>query len=166
MNPPGKESAMRFTRLSMVACLAAISLSVFVGCGKKSPEPTPPSTSGGGADTASAPAPSTPAAAPASVEIDKPVSEIQAAAEAMSVDSLKAAALKYKEAILAKQVDIEKLTAKIKEIPITEALGEKAKTLKTDLANLETSLKALKDRFQVYYDAVKTKGGDVANLAL
>ncbi|MBP7053186.1 MAG: hypothetical protein KBE65_19440 [Phycisphaerae bacterium] len=157
---------MRFTKLSMVVCLAVVSLSVFAGCSKKAPEPTSPSTSGGGAATASAPAPSTPAAAPAQVEIDKPVSEIKAAAEAMSVDSLKATALKYKEAILAKQADLEKLTAKIKEIPLTEALGEQAKTLKTDLANLETSLKALKDRFQVYYDAIKTKGGDVANLAL
>ena len=157
---------MRFTKLSMVVCLAVMSLSVFAGCSKKSPEPAAPSTSGGGAGTASAPAPSTPAAAPAQVEIDKPVSEIKAAAETMSVDSLKATALKYKEAILAKQVDLEKLTAKIAAIPLTEALGEQAKTLKTDLANLETSLKALKDRFQVYYDAVKTKGGDVANLAL
>jgi hypothetical protein len=84
----------------------------------------------------------------------------------MSVDSLKAAALKYKEAILAKQGDLEKLAAKIKEIPITEALGQEAKTLKTDFQNLETSVKALKVRFQVYYDTLKEKGGDLSGLAL
>jgi len=144
---------MRFTKRSIMSCLVVAVLSVTVGCGKKSGEEKSAGTTGTGA-------------AAAAVETEKPVAEIQAKAETMTVDNLKATALKYKEAILAKQVDIEKLTAQIKEIPIAEALGEKAKTLKADLATLETSLKALKDRFQVYYDALKTKGGDVTGLAL
>jgi len=82
----------------------------------------------------------------------------------MSVENLRAMALKYKEAILAKQTEIQKVADKLKEIPVADALGQEAKQLKTDLQNLETSLKALKDRFQVYYDTLKTKGGDLSGL--
>jgi len=98
-------------------------------------------------------------------DVQKPVNEVQTQAQGMSVDSLKATVLAYKNAIATKQGEVEKLVAKIKEIPLTEALGEQAKTLKGDLANLETSVKALKDRFQVYYDALKQKGGDLSGLA-
>lgn len=144
---------MKFEKRNVVSCLLIFSLFLAVGCGKKPEEGTPPST----------PAPQTQAVG---VNIEKPVPEVQAEAKTMSVDSLKATALKYKEAILAKQGEVEKLAAKIKEIPITEALGQEAKTLKTDLQNVETSLKALKDRFQVYYDTLKEKGGDVSGLTL
>ena len=98
------------------------------------------------------------------MDTEKPVAEIQAQTETMSVDALKATAIKYKDAITAKQAEIEKVVAKIKEIPITQALGQEAKTVKTDLQNLQTSLQALKDRFQVYYEALKKKGGDVSGL--
>jgi len=146
---------MEFTKRGIVSCLLVFSLFILVGCGKKPGEEGPAGTT-------------TPAAAgtAAAVDAEKPVAEIQTEAQTMTVENLKATALKYKEAILAKQADIEKLTAKVKEIPVAEALGGEAKKLKTDLANIETSLKALKDRFQVYYDTLKTKGGDVAGLAL
>ena len=57
---------------------------------------------------------------------DKPLSEVRAEADTMSVDALKAAALKYKKAIAAKEAEVEKSAAKIKEIPIAEALSEEA----------------------------------------
>lgn len=147
---------MKSAQRGIASCLLVVSLLIVVGCkkepeGQKAPAKKTP---------AAAPAP----AAPAAVDTEKPVAEIQAQAETMSVESLKATALKYKEAILAKQADISALAAKVKEIPIAEALGDEAKKLKTDLTNLETSLKALKDRFQVYYDTLKTKGGDLAGL--
>ncbi len=76
------------------------------------------------------------------VDLLKPLAEVQAQAQTMSVDTLKATVLKYKEAIAGKQADVETLLAKIKEIPITEALGQEAKTLKTDLQSLETTVSA------------------------
>ena len=142
---------MRFERRDLLSCVLVLCLSITLGCGKKGAEPTPPSTKGAPAQAAS-------------VDTEKPISEVQTQAETMSVESLKATALKYKDAILAKQSEIDKVAAKIKEIPITEALGQEAKTLKGDLQNLETSLKALKDRFQVYYDTLKKKGGDLSGL--
>lgn len=141
---------MKSAKRGIVSCLLVLSLLIVVGCKKEPGEQK-------------APAKKTPAA-PAAVDTEKPVAEIQAQAETMSVESLKATALKYKEAILAKQANISALAAKVKEIPLTEALGDEAKKLKTDLTNLETSLKSLKDRFQVYYDTLKKKGGDLAGL--
>jgi uncharacterized protein (DUF885 family) len=137
----------------ILSCLLVLSLSITLGCGKKSGQGVAPGPKGTSAQAAN-------------VDVEKPVSEIQAQAETMNVESLRATALKYKEAIVAKQGDLEKLAAKIKETPIAEALGQEAKTLKTEFQNIDTSLKALKDRFQVYYDTLKKKGGDLSNLAL
>jgi hypothetical protein len=148
----------------------------------EAPAPKVPSTEGEATVPAPAPqasaqqAPAPQAAAPQAaapqpslaqglaVDTTKPLSEVQAQADTMSVDSLKATALEYKDAILAKQADLEKLGAKIKDIPITQALGQEATGLKTDYQNLSTSLKSLKDRFQIYYDTLKKKGGDLSNL--
>ncbi|MCJ7692090.1 MAG: hypothetical protein MUO22_01575, partial [Sedimentisphaerales bacterium] len=60
----------------------------------------------------------------------KPLSEVKAEAEKMNVGQLKAMALEYKDAILAKQDDVAKITAQLKEIPIANMLGEEAKGLK------------------------------------
>ncbi len=97
---------------------------------------------------------------------NKPISEVQAEAQKMSVDDLKAMAMKYKDAIEAKKADIDKITAKLKEIPVTEMLGENAKKLKADIDNLTKSLSALKERFQIYYDQLKAKGSDVSGLQI
>jgi hypothetical protein len=144
---------MRIERHGIVSCLVILSLLMTVGCSKKTEEQKTTSITG-----AMTQAPS--------VDTEKPIGEVQAQADTMSVDNLRATALKYKEAILQKQSEIEKLAAKIKEIPIAEALGQEAKTLKTDLQNVETALKDLKDHFQVYYDTLKKKGGDLSGLTV
>ena len=95
---------------------------------------------------------------------NKPISEAKAEAEKMSVADLKAMAMKYKDAIEAKKADVEKITAKLKEIPVTQMLGEESKKLQADIDNLTKSLSALKERFQVYYDQLKAKGGDLSGL--
>jgi hypothetical protein len=147
---------MKSERRALLSCLLASLMLLAVGCGKDTDSgPAPQAKAGTGTGTQAA-----------AVDAQKPIAEVQTQAQAMNVESLKATALAYKNAIVAKQADVEKLVAKVKEIPVTEALGEQAKTLKADLANLETNLKALKDRFQVYYDTVKQKGGDVSGLAI
>ncbi len=152
---------MRFEKRYILLGLVVLGLSISLGCSKKEGESTAPSTQKTPAPTpASAPAP-TPTV---SADVGKPVSEVQAQAETMSVEALKAMAIKYKEAIAAKQAEVEKVLTKVKEIPITEALGQEAKTLKTDVQNLQTSLQALKDRFQVYYETLKKKGADLSGL--
>lgn len=96
----------------------------------------------------------------------KPISEVKAEAEKMSAADLKATATKYKDAITAKAGEIEKLTAKLKAIPVAEALGEKAKQIKAEIETVMKSANALKERFQVYYDKLKEKGEDLSGLKM
>ena len=97
---------------------------------------------------------------------NKPISEVKAEAEKMSAEKLRDMALAYKDAIEAKKGDVEKITAKLKEIPITQMLGDEAKGLKADIDNLNKSVSALKERFNVYYGKLKEKGGDLSGLKI
>lgn len=97
---------------------------------------------------------------------NKPMSEVKAEAEKMDTSKLRDMATSYKEAITAKKGEVEKITAKLKEIPVTEMLGEEAKGLKADIDDLNTSISALKERFDVYYDKLKEKGGDTSGLQI
>jgi len=94
----------------------------------------------------------------------KPLSEVEAEAEKMSVDKLKSMAMEYKDAISAKKEEIEKVTGELKNIPIAEMLGDEAKELKTEIENLTKSVSNLNERFQVYYQKLKEKGGDLTGL--
>ena len=96
----------------------------------------------------------------------KPVSEVKAEAEKMSDADLQAAAKKYMAAITDKKGEVEKLTAKLKEIPIAQMMGDEAKEIKGDVDAVTKSLSALKERFQVYYDKLKEKGVDVPALEI
>ncbi len=95
---------------------------------------------------------------------NKPISEVRAEAEKMNTDELRASAMAYKKAIEAKKGDVEKLAAQLKEIPVAEMLGEKAKGVKADMDELHQSISALQERFQIYYDKLKEKGGDISGL--
>jgi len=97
---------------------------------------------------------------------NKTISEVKAEAEKMDTNGLRAMAMAYKEAITAKKGDLEKLTAKLKDIPVTEMLGNEATGLKADMENLEKSVSALQERFKIYYDKLKEKGGDLSGLEI
>ena len=94
-------------------------------------------------------------------DANKPISQVEAEADKMSVEKLKSMAATYQDAIAAKKGEVEKLASKLKDIPLTEMMGEKAKALKVDMDELNKSVSALKDRFDVYYDKLKEKGGDL-----
>jgi hypothetical protein len=95
---------------------------------------------------------------------DKPLSEVKAEADQMSVEKLRSMAVAYKDAILDKTRDVEALSLRLKNIPLAEVMGSEAKGLKADIDDLNKSISALKDRFQVYYDKLKEKGGDLSGL--
>lgn len=100
------------------------------------------------------------------VDENKPVSEIKAEVEKLDVEQIKKVAIKYKNAIVAKQGGIDDILKKIKDIPLTQALGEEAKGLKTEMESLKKSLDALKERFDIYYDKAKELKADVSELAI
>lgn len=95
---------------------------------------------------------------------NKPLSEAQAEAEKMNLDQLKSMAMMYKDALVAKKTDIEKVMAKLKETPMNELPSKDAKQLKQEVDNLNSSVKALKERFDIYYNKLREKGGDVSQL--
>jgi len=43
-------------------------------------------------------------------------------------------------------------------------LGDEAKELKADIENLNKSISALRERFEVYYQKLKAEGGDLSGL--
>ncbi len=94
----------------------------------------------------------------------KPISEVKAEAGQMDIDELKSIAMKYKEAILAKEPEIKKLADQLKELPLAKKLGTEGKEIKAELDALNKSAAALKERFRVYYNKLKEKGGDLSGL--
>ena len=97
---------------------------------------------------------------------NKPLNEVKAEAEKMSVEKLRSMALTYKDAVMAKKGEIEKVAGKLKDIPVAKMLGDEAKELKTEIDALNKSVSALKERFQVYYGELKEKGGNLSGLEL
>jgi uncharacterized coiled-coil DUF342 family protein len=97
---------------------------------------------------------------------NRPISEVKAEAERMSVADLRSMAMQYKDSIMARQKDLEELTAKLKDIPIAQMVSAEAKELKAEVDNLNKSISALKERFQVYYQKLKDKGGDLSGLEI
>jgi len=97
------------------------------------------------------------------VDTSKAISDVKAEAEKMDVSQLRQMALKYKDAILDKTKEVEKLMAKIKP---TDILSDEAKKIKADIDDLNKALGDLTERFNVYYDKLKAKGGDISELEL
>jgi len=97
---------------------------------------------------------------------NKPLSDVQADAQKMDVEQLKAMATKYKDAIVAKKADVEKVMAKLKAIPLTETMGKEAQSIQQEFDALSKSVNALKERFDIYYNKLTEKGADVSGLSI
>ena len=96
----------------------------------------------------------------------KPLGEVKAEAEKMDAEQLRSMATKYMDAVKSKEAEIEKVAAKLKDIPVTEMLGSEAKSLKAEIDNLNKSVSALKQRFDIYYNKLKETGGDLSGLGI
>jgi hypothetical protein len=100
------------------------------------------------------------------IDENKPISEVKAEAEKMDAGQLRAAALKYKEAVEAKSAEVDKLAKELMQNMIADKSGDKVKDLNARMSALNKSTGALAERFQVYYDKLKEKGGDLSGLDL
>jgi hypothetical protein len=96
----------------------------------------------------------------------KPIPEVKAEAEKMDTTQLRSMAMTYKDAIVAKMDEVKSEGLKLKEIPVTEMMGDKAKQLKAQIDELDKTVTALKERLQVYIDELKKKGGDISGLQI
>jgi hypothetical protein len=147
---------MRVRTFVVLSCLVVLIGLASDGCAKKTDQSATP---------AAAPT-STGTAVNVTADTAKPVAEVQTQAQTMSVADLRATALQYVQAISVKKEDLQKVLTQVKELPLTEALSEKAKTLKAEVQKIETTIKDLTDRFQVYYNKLKEKGGDLSGLTI
>jgi Skp family chaperone for outer membrane proteins len=91
------------------------------------------------------------------IDENKPIDQIAAEAAQMGQAELQKMVEKYEAALAAKGQEVDALKAKIKEIPLTEMMGEKAKSLKDDMSEITTSLSKLKDQMAVYAKELAAK---------
>ena len=101
-----------------------------------------------------------------SVDEEKPLDEVKAEAEKMDKDELRKMAVNYKDKIVEKQGEIKKIEEKIKDIAPEELMGDEAKELKKEISEITKSVKALKDRYEIYFKELKKKKGDLTDLDL
>lgn len=98
------------------------------------------------------------------VDTEMTVADVEKQSETMSVEDIKSKVAEYESAIKSKLADLEPIQEKLKAIPMTEMMGDEAKALQADILKITEDVSALKDRLQVYYDALKEKGVEVQNL--
>ena len=97
---------------------------------------------------------------------NKSIDEVKAEAEKMDANQLKSMAMKYKKAIEAKNSDVEKLLAEIKNIPPAEMMGAKAKETIDEMNKISQSIQELTEKFMICYNKLKEKGGDTSDLEI
>ncbi|MBI9020447.1 MAG: hypothetical protein JEZ10_04240 [Verrucomicrobia bacterium] len=91
------------------------------------------------------------------VDENKPIGQVATEAAAMGQAELQKMVDKYESVIADKVSELEALKEKVKEIPMTELMGEKAKALKADLGEITASLSKLKDQLSVYAKELAAK---------
>lgn len=121
---------------------------LLVGCGER--ETGTPGTGGGSGG----------------IDLTTPISELKAAAADMDLATLQNKAKQYMDQITTKQADLEKLMSKFSAIPIAEKMGDEAKDLQGEITGMTDSISKLRERFQVYVDYIKEKGGDISQFKL
>ena len=88
--------------------------------------------------------------------------KVKREAEQKEPDELRTEVMKYKEEITAKKLEVEELKTKLQTVPFEEILEEDAKRLE----ELNKSISVLKERFNVYYQELRKKGGDTSGLQI
>lgn len=136
----------------LIVLLASVVL--LGGCSKKEPAaPSAPSASGGAGEIAG-------------IDLTSAIGDLKAAAAKMDLPQLESTAKKYLEQITTKKGELTKLMDKFSAIPLTQKMGDEAKTLQGDISKLTESIGDLTQRFQVYVNAIKEKGGDISNFTM
>lgn len=95
------------------------------------------------------------------ISATRPLAEVDEEATNLTLEQLKAAAMKYKDAIEAKTAELEPLVNKLKELPMSQKLSAEGLQIKDEIAGVQESVEALKARYDVYVNRLKGMGADV-----
>ncbi|MCK5565907.1 MAG: hypothetical protein KAJ07_11730 [Planctomycetes bacterium] len=98
------------------------------------------------------------------VDTNKPVAEVTAEAELMTVDQLREMATKYFAAIKAKSAELEAIMQKLVESSKAGSPSQDFMKVKDDINVLTTSLALLQERSKVYYDKLVELKADVSGM--
>jgi outer membrane murein-binding lipoprotein Lpp len=87
-----------------------------------------------------------------SSEIDenKPMETVRVEASKMKPEALKAKVAQYEALIAEKTAGIDGIKQQLKDLTISELMGEKAKTLKEEMSGLTASFEKLSDQMAVF----------------
>ena len=83
--------------------------------------------------------------------------EVKQDAGEMDKSALEKKVEEYKTLISEQQGKLEDLQKQLKDIPVTEMMGEKAKELKDQMSKITDSIKELEAKMQSYLDQLGTK---------
>ena len=96
----------------------------------------------------------------------KPIDQVQAEVQKMSVSDLQSSAKAYADAIMSKRSDLEKIEQQLKSINPTEIFSEKAKGIKDQLQTISSEVSALTERYNIYAQKFQSMGGDVSKIKI
>lgn len=96
------------------------------------------------------------------VDENKPISEVKAEAVTLDEASLKARIADCEKFLAEKKAELDKVAAKVKEIPLDKILSEESKKLKEDAAKISESIQKVSAQMKVYADEVATKAKSAA----
>lgn len=89
--------------------------------------------------------------------------EVKQEAESFSMEDLKKTVSNYEQAIESKMQEMSKLQDKLKGFSFSEMMGDEAKAIKSEVDKVNTSMKNLKERLQVYMDKLKVHQKHLSN---
>ncbi len=97
-------------------------------------------------------------------DTNKPIEEVRAEAEKMTVGDLESTAKSYAKEIEGKKSEVEKIKTQLSTLSPQELFGEKAKNIKDEAAKLGSQLSALSERYQIYAEKYQALGGDLSKI--
>ena len=90
------------------------------------------------------------------IDENKPIEQVAAEAAEMGEADLQEMVSQYEPLIDEKVAELDALKEQLKELSISELVGEKAKTMKAELGSITTSLDKLKEQLAVYTKALSS----------
>ncbi len=97
---------------------------------------------------------------------NKPIDQVKAEVEKMSVSDLEATARAYAKEIAAKKGKVDEIQAKLKGLSPMEVLGEKGSKIRDEAAQVATQVSALTERYEVYASKFQQSGGDLSKIKI
>ena len=99
-------------------------------------------------------------------DLNQSVEQIQEKVAQFDKTQVLAYADQYKTVLLEKKDQIADLTGQMKDLSMTEMMGDKAKALKEQIAQYSEQLDGLKDRYSVYLNKLEEFGVDLSAYTL